>query len=120
MNWTVEDWKRVIWSDETKINFVGSDGKQLYWLKTAGFNPKQVKGTVKYGGSSIMIWGCTSWEGIGGMWLVIGRMNSHQYIEILQDKLTPTMSDMQHKYTYSKIIFQQDNDPKHTAKQTKQ
>src|SRR3979490_1620253 len=26
--WTVEDWKRVIWSDETKINRIGSDGKQ--------------------------------------------------------------------------------------------
>jgi transposase len=26
-NWTVEDWKRVLWSDETKINCIGSDGK---------------------------------------------------------------------------------------------
>src|SRR3979490_817342 len=26
--WTVEDWKRVIWSDETKINRIGADGKQ--------------------------------------------------------------------------------------------
>ena len=26
-HWTVEDWKRVIWSDETKINRLGSDGQ---------------------------------------------------------------------------------------------
>ena len=26
-NWTVEDWKRVLWSDETKIDLIGSDGK---------------------------------------------------------------------------------------------
>ena len=26
-NWTVEDWKRVLWSDKTKINQIGSDGK---------------------------------------------------------------------------------------------
>ena len=26
-NWTVEDWKRILWSDETKINRIGSDGK---------------------------------------------------------------------------------------------
>ena len=25
--WTVEDWKRVIQSDETKINRFGSDGR---------------------------------------------------------------------------------------------
>ena len=26
--WTLEDWKRVIWSDETKINCLGSDGRK--------------------------------------------------------------------------------------------
>ena len=26
--WTVEDWKRVIWSDGTKINRIVSDGRQ--------------------------------------------------------------------------------------------
>ena len=26
-DWTVEDWTRVIWSDETKINRIGSDGR---------------------------------------------------------------------------------------------
>ena len=25
-DWTVEDWKKVVWSDETKINCLGSDG----------------------------------------------------------------------------------------------
>ena len=28
--WTLEDWSRVIWSDETKINRIGSDG--LEWV----------------------------------------------------------------------------------------
>ena len=27
-DWTVEDWKRVIWSDESKINRFGSDGSK--------------------------------------------------------------------------------------------
>jgi len=26
--WTVEDWKKVVWSDETKINRLGSDGRK--------------------------------------------------------------------------------------------
>ena len=29
---TVEDHKRVIWSDETKINRLGSDGRQYVWV----------------------------------------------------------------------------------------
>ena len=27
-HWTVEDWKKVVWSDETKINRLGSDGRK--------------------------------------------------------------------------------------------
>ena len=32
-DWTVDDWKRVIWSDETKINCLGSDGHKWVWKK---------------------------------------------------------------------------------------
>ena len=28
-SWTLDDWHRVIWSDETKINRLGSDGKKM-------------------------------------------------------------------------------------------
>jgi hypothetical protein len=31
LNWTVEDWKRVLWTDETKINCIGSDGRSYTW-----------------------------------------------------------------------------------------
>src|SRR6266550_758463 len=27
-DWTMKDWKKVIWSDETKINCLGSDGRK--------------------------------------------------------------------------------------------
>jgi hypothetical protein len=32
-NWTVEDWTRVIWSDMTKINKIGSNGWIDVWKK---------------------------------------------------------------------------------------
>jgi len=32
-NWTVEDFKRILWTDETKINRIGSDGKVYVWKK---------------------------------------------------------------------------------------
>ena len=31
-HWTFDDWKRVIWSDETKINRLGSDGREMVWI----------------------------------------------------------------------------------------
>ena len=30
-NWTVDDWKHVVWSDETKINRFCSDGNKWCW-----------------------------------------------------------------------------------------
>jgi hypothetical protein len=55
-NWTVEDWKRVIWSDETKINRIGSDGKQWVWKQVGqGLIDHEVQGTVKFEGGNIMV-----------------------------------------------------------------
>src|SRR5260370_5710106 len=57
-NWTIEDWKRVRWSDETKINRLGSDGQKWVW-KSAGeaLSDCLGEGTQKFGGGSLMMWG---------------------------------------------------------------
>ncbi|KAG0804698.1 hypothetical protein G6F20_012491 [Rhizopus arrhizus] len=32
-NWTTDDWRRVVFSDETKVNIWGSDGCKYYWSR---------------------------------------------------------------------------------------
>ena len=55
-HWTVDDWKRVIWSDETKINLLGSDGREWVWKMSNGvLTGQHVKGTAKFGGGSLML-----------------------------------------------------------------
>ena len=57
-NWTLDDWKRVVWSDETKINHPRLDGCKWVWKKPGErLNNRQVKGTVKFEGGSIMFGG---------------------------------------------------------------
>jgi long-subunit acyl-CoA synthetase (AMP-forming) len=57
-DWTLEDWKRVVWSDETKINRLGSDGRKWVWKKAGeGLSSRLVEGTKKFGGGSVMVWG---------------------------------------------------------------
>ncbi|KAJ1031357.1 hypothetical protein NDA16_000798 [Ustilago loliicola] len=45
-DWTVDDWCKVIWSYKTKINRIGSDGKQYCWIKSASFSSKLVRPTM--------------------------------------------------------------------------
>ena len=58
---TLDDWKRVVWSDETKINRFGSDGRRWPWRvpRTASetIPDREVQPTYKYGGGGIMLWG---------------------------------------------------------------
>ena len=61
--WTVEDWKRVLWSDETKINHIESDGKVYVWKQQGEpLSDHTTTSTVKHGGgNNLMVWGCMGW-----------------------------------------------------------
>ncbi|KAG1531033.1 hypothetical protein G6F51_013650 [Rhizopus arrhizus] len=116
-HWTVDDWKRVIFSDETKVNRFASDGKAYAWkLPHEELNLRHVQQTVKHGGGNIMVWSCLTWEGVGWIVDVGHRMNSEGYLEVLKDDLLKTMES--YGLDSSKVVFQQDNDPKHTSKIT--
>lgn len=117
-NYTISDWARVVWSDETKINRFGSDGRQWTWKKPGEpIKDRHVKSTIKFGGGNLMIWGCMTMEGIGECVKVVGRMDATQYVSILERGIQKSL-DVWNK-NVSDIIFQQDNDPKHTARVTK-
>ena len=91
-DWTVEDWKKVVWSDETKINRLGSDGRKWAWKKPGeGLTERLVEGTLKFGGGSVMLWGCMMWEGPGYACKIDGRMDGDLYIKILEDELQDSL-----------------------------
>ena len=115
----MEDWKHVVWSDETKINHIGSDGRKWVW-KRAGesLSDRLVEGTVKFGGGSVMMWGCMTWEGVGMAGKIDGKMDANFYTQIMEDELQQTLE--YYNKTPDDIIFQQDNDPKHTSRLAKQ
>lgn len=117
-DWTYGDWKRVIWSDETKINRLGSDGRVWCWkMKGDGLLDRIVQPTLKHGGGSVMVWGCMTAYGVGYLSKIEGGMDADLYCKILEEDLTETMKyyDMEPLTT----IFQHDNDPKHTSRKAK-
>jgi len=117
-NWTINDWSKVIWSDESKFKVFGSDGKQYYWKRPEeSLNCFHIKLTVKFGGGSVMIWGCFTSRGVGGFCKIDGIMNAKLYQQILHEDLLNTIKVQ--GFAIKDIIFQQDGDPKHTANSTK-
>lgn len=118
LHWTLEDWKRVIWSDETKINRLGSDGSQWVWKeKGEGLSARTVQETTKFGGGSIMVWGCMMWKGVGYATKIDTTMDAQLYTDILEEDLQESMEF--YNLEVADIIFQQDNDSKHTSKLAK-
>jgi hypothetical protein len=92
--WTVEDWKWVIWLDETEINRIGSDGQEYGWkMKGEGLISREVQFTVKFGGGSPMVWDCIGWNGMGILSEVEGWMDAEQYVAILEGGLLQNMED---------------------------
>ncbi|KAG0927047.1 hypothetical protein G6F32_013005 [Rhizopus arrhizus] len=91
-DWTIDDWKRVIWSDETKINRFNSDGRTWAWIRSGeSLKSHHVKTTVKHGGGSIMLWSAITYNGVGWMCKINGNMDKELYKEILEDKLECTI-----------------------------
>jgi transposase len=118
-DWTVEDWKRVLWSDETKINRLGSDGVQWAWArKGERLTDRLIRATTNFGGGSLMFWGCMGWQGTGLGCKLEGSINKEVYLEVLRDEL---MGSLEHfGLEPEEVIFQQDNTSSHKAKVCRQ
>ena len=78
--WTLQKWRRVIWSDEKKFNLFSSDGKQYVWREVhKKLNVACQTPTIKFGGGSVMIWSCFSWYGKGPLVVVDGTLTAEKY-----------------------------------------
>lgn len=112
LNWTREQWNKVLFSDESKFNLFGSDGI-AYVRRPAGkrYAQEYQLPTIKHGGGSIMVWGCFSGRGVGPLLLIEGNMDRFMYEGILENTMRPYALDLIGRG----FVFQQDNDPKHRS-----
>ena len=113
VHFSVEDWKNVLFSDESKFVRVQSSGRvYVRCMVGEAHSIKCTRPTVQMGSDSVMIWGCFFWCGMGPMVELEGRVNAARYGQLIKNTVSPFME----KNMGRKGIFQQDNAPIHTAK----
>ena len=115
-NWTVAQWSKVLFSDESKfcISF-GNQGPRVWRKGGEAHSPSCLKSSVKFP-QSVMIWGAMSSVGVGPLCFLKTKVTAPVYQEILEHFMLPSADQL---FEDADFIFQQDLAPAHTAKSTK-
>ena len=112
VGWKPEQWKSVLWTDESKFEIFGNRRRQFVRRRPGErYLEACLTPTVKHGGGSVMVWGCFTEEGVGELVKIDGIMRKEHYHRILQNNAIPSGIGLA-GYGFT---FQQDNDPKHTS-----
>jgi len=92
----VEDWKKVIWSDESSI-WIGVNPRRQWVIRPKGerLNPKYVKKTFKSAQVKIMVWACFTAERLGPLIICDeGGIGANEYEDIIYDSLFSLIDDL--------------------------
>ncbi|GFW43594.1 transposable element Tcb2 transposase [Trichonephila clavipes] len=120
-NKPMDFWKRVIFSDESKFEIFTPPSIRKIWRKNkTALEPQNVLPT----------WWCTRWRkcysvgmrrednGAGNLAFIDNKRNALAYTDVLRHNLLDSAKKLKLSMENT-FIFQQDNDPKHTAMVTK-
>lgn len=110
-DWTYEQWSRVLFSDESPFTLRSKSKQRVWRLPNERYNKDCVRHTIKHD-LKINVWGCFCLSGVGNIHLIEGIMDQDVYLDILGEAMIQSADLLFNRENW---IFQQDNDPKHTA-----
>jgi len=123
---TAEQWKRVIWSDESSI-WIGVNPRRQFVIRPAAekYNPKYVKKTFKSAQVKVMVWACFTGDRLGPLIVCDeGGIGADEYEDIIYDGLFSLIEDILEPPEEPETIriadettflFMQDNAPCHKS-----
>ena len=85
-DWTVDDWKRVLWCDESPFTLSYHGRVRVRRPKGQAYKKEYIKPTFKHGGGKIQVWGCFSANGVGDLYHIEGILVCVLYIVAKNNK----------------------------------
>ncbi|CAF1495238.1 unnamed protein product [Adineta ricciae] len=117
-SYTVQDWRHVIFSDETTYYVLKRKNKVMVWRTDAEkLNYDCIQQMNTGNGGKVGIWGGICGYGTTTALFYSDNMNSTKYCEVLKNQLIPSMKKLPNRH---KFTFQQDLAPWHTSKMVKE
>lgn len=116
--WSSDDWKKVIFSDESRVCLGTGDNPGIFVWRRADekFKEDCLKTKAKYQ-PSFMVWSCMTSQGVGKLCIVLQTINSEVYVNILEHYLIPSIEEA--FGDSSDFLFQDDNASCHRGKRVK-
>ena len=113
VNWTRQQWARVIFSDESRFTLSFNDGRVRVWRRPGErFQDGAVREHDRYGGGSLMVWGGISTHYRTPLIRVDGNLNGARYRDdILRPAVLPAL-----RAVGPRAIFMDDNAPCHRSR----
>ena len=110
----MEDWKQVIFTDESKfVMGYGNKGPRVWRQKYERHKAACLKHSVKHPASN-MVWGCVSSQGVGSLCFLSPKttVNTEVYIDLLDAYLLPSVDKL---FADDDFVFQHDLAPAHSS-----
>jgi len=81
-------WATIFFSDESHFKLGFSDGHaHVWWENATAMDPENLLLVRRQGATSVMVWGCITFHGVGELVMIDGNVDNRQYIQILQEHL---------------------------------
>ncbi|GFV43874.1 transposable element Tcb2 transposase [Trichonephila clavipes] len=114
--WSVTDWRRVVFSDESRFSLSADDHRTRVWRRSGQrSDPAFIVERHTAISQGVTVWGAISWDTRSSLVVLQGTLTARRYVD---DILTPIVLPM--LSSRPGAIYQQDNARSHTARLSQQ
>lgn len=114
INWNRQDWRQVLFSDESRFCLRSPDGRERVWRRQGErFAQCNFSERVSFGGGSVMVWGGISFDAKTELVFIDGgTLTAQRYIDEILEEHVAVFA----QFIGNNFIFMHDNARPHTAR----